>query len=179
VATVTELKDNAPAYVTQVEVALAATSLARTSRPHGKRFGILVHAVLSTTDLGAGRESLEAAARAEGRLLAATEEEVLAAAAAAEAALAHDLLVRAKKADTCRRETPMVLAAADGSLVEGVLDLAFREVEEGSPVWTVVDFKTDVEIAGRKEDYERQVALYASAVTRATGERARGVLLSV
>jgi ATP-dependent exoDNAse (exonuclease V) beta subunit len=46
-------------------------------------------------------------------------------------------------------------------------------------VWTVVDFKTDVEIAGRREDYERQVALYAKAVAAATGERARGVLLSV
>jgi ATP-dependent exoDNAse (exonuclease V) beta subunit len=179
VSTVTELKDNAPAVKSPVEVASTATDLARTARPHGKRFGILVHAVLSTTDLGAGRESLEAAARAEGRLLAATEEEVVAAARAAEAALAHDLLVRAKKSGVCRRETPLVLRETDGSLVEGVLDLAFREVDDGGPVWTVVDFKTDVEIAGRREDYERQVALYASAVTAATGERARGVLLSV
>jgi ATP-dependent exoDNAse (exonuclease V) beta subunit len=179
VSTVTELKDNAPAQTVAVDVAFVATHLARTSRPHGKRFGILVHAVLSTTDLGAGRESLETAAKAEGRLLAATDEEVVAAAAAAEAALAHELLVRARKAATCRRETPMVLREADGSFVEGVLDLAFREVEEGAPVWTVVDFKTDVEIAGRRQDYERQVALYARAVTAATGERARGVLLSV
>jgi ATP-dependent exoDNAse (exonuclease V) beta subunit len=178
VSTVTELKEQAlvPAGI---DVAMAATSLARMARPHGKRFGILVHAVLSTTDLGASRASLETAARAEGRLLAASEDEVLAAAAAAEAALGHELLLRARKASACRRETPMVLREADGSLVEGVLDLAFREVEAEGPIWTVVDFKTDVEIAGRREDYERQIALYARAVTAATGERARGVLLSV
>ena len=73
----------------------------------------------------------------------------------------------------------MVLVREDGSLVEGVLDLAFREIEEGSPVWTVVDFKTDVEIVGRREAYEQQVGLYVKAVSAATGERARGVLLSV
>jgi ATP-dependent exoDNAse (exonuclease V) beta subunit len=73
----------------------------------------------------------------------------------------------------------MVLAMPDGSLVEGVLDLAFREADAEGPVWTVVDFKTDVEIGGRREDYERQVGLYARAVSVATGERARAVLLSV
>ena len=138
-----------------------------------------MHAVHSTIDFRADRPTLENAARAEGRLVAATEEEVQGAALAAEAALGHDLLVRAKRASACRRETPMVLRSTDGSLVEGVLDLAFREIEGGGPVWTVVDFKTDVEIAGRLDDYERQVALYVRAVTAATGERARGVLLSV
>ena len=52
-------------------------------------------------------------------------------------------------------------------------------LEAGAPIWTVVDFKTDVEIAGRREDYERQVSLYAKAVAEATGEPTRGVLLSV
>jgi ATP-dependent exoDNAse (exonuclease V) beta subunit len=179
VATVTELKDIAPAADQAFEVRSESTPVARTSRPHGKRFGILVHAVLSTVDLGADAATLERAARAEGRLLAATDDEVLAAAAAARAALEHGLLIRARKASACRRETPMVLAREDGSLVEGVLDLAFREIEEGRPVWTVVDFKTDVEIGGRREAYEEQVGLYVKAVGAATGERARGVLLSV
>jgi len=156
-----------------------ATPSSRGDRPHGKRFGILVHAVLSAIDFGADRAKLESAARAEGRLLAATEEEVESAATAVEAALGQELLVRAKRASACRRETPVVLRSTDGSLVEGVLDLAFREIDGDGPIWTVVDFKTDVEIAGRREDYERQVALYARAVTAATGERARGVLLSV
>jgi hypothetical protein len=43
----------------------------------------------------------------------------------------------------------------------------------------VVDFKTDVEIAGRVDEYRRQVGLYAEGVGRATGARVRGVLLRV
>ena len=61
-------------------------------------------------------------------------------------------------------------------LVEGAVDVAFRE--DGG-AWTVVDFKTDVELAGRLEEYRRQVALYAQAIARATGRPARGVLLRV
>jgi ATP-dependent exoDNAse (exonuclease V) beta subunit len=179
IATVTQLKNIALAEEIGVEVKSEATLPSRGKRPHGKRFGILVHAVLSTIDFEADREKLESAARAEGRLLAATEEEVESAALAAEAALEHELLIRAKRASACRRETPVVLRSTDGSFVEGILDLAFREIDGDGPIWTVVDFKTDVEIAGRREDYERQVALYARAVTAATGERARGVLLSV
>jgi ATP-dependent exoDNAse (exonuclease V) beta subunit len=111
--------------------------------------------------------------------LGATKDEVESATMAAEAALRHTLLVRAQRARTCRRESPVTLRAADGTLIEGVLDLAFRELENGRPVWTVVDFKTDVELAARRADYERQVSLYSAAVTAATGEPARGFLLSV
>jgi ATP-dependent exoDNAse (exonuclease V) beta subunit len=96
----------------------------------------------------------------------------------AEAALAHPLLRRAAaaaRAGRCRREAPLALVLADGTLVEGVADLAFEE--DGAT--TVVDFKTDVEIVGRLDDYRRQVALYAEAVARATGRPARGVLLRV
>jgi hypothetical protein len=179
VSTVTEQKTAPSVELPSADVRVEATQSSRAARPHGKRFGILVHAVLSTVDWAADRQALARAARAEGRLLAATEDEVSSAIAAVEAALAHELLVRARNATACRREAPIVLRSADGSLVEGVLDLAFREIEGGAPVWIVVDFKTDVEIAGRREDYERQVRLYAKAVAEATGEGARGVLLSV
>jgi ATP-dependent exoDNAse (exonuclease V) beta subunit len=111
--------------------------------------------------------------------LGATPDEVAAASASVAAALRHPLLVRAKSASACRRESPISVRAADGVVVEGVLDLAFREIEAGSPSWTVIDFKTDVEIASRREDYQRQVRAYAAAVSAATGERAHGVLLSV
>jgi hypothetical protein len=43
----------------------------------------------------------------------------------------------------------------------------------------VVDFKTDLEIAGRKDGYVRQIAAYARAIAAATGAPARGALLSV
>ncbi|HEX2485942.1 MAG TPA: PD-(D/E)XK nuclease family protein, partial [Myxococcota bacterium] len=65
----------------------------------------------------------------------------------------------------------------DGALAEGVVDLAFRE-DDGS-TWTVVDFKTDREVAGGRGRYEAQLRLYAAAISCATGERARGVLLSL
>ena len=67
----------------------------------------------------------------------------------------------------------------DGSLVEGVVDLAFREEGPAGATWTVVDFKTDVELAASPVVYEAQVAAYAKAIAAATGEPARGVLLSV
>src|SRR5439155_890359 len=91
--------------------------------------------------------------------------------------LAHPLLRRAAnaaRAGRCRRECPVGVQVEGGVLVEGVIDAAFLEDGEG---WTVVDFKTDVEIAGRLEEYRRQVGVYAEAVGRATGVRARGVLL--
>jgi ATP-dependent exoDNAse (exonuclease V) beta subunit len=61
-------------------------------------------------------------------------------------------------------------------LVEGVVDLAF---EEGGR-WTVVDYKTDRELAATgEEQYRRQVALYAQAVAQATGGQTAGVLVRV
>jgi len=42
-----------------------------------------------------------------------------------------------------------------------------------------VDFKTDQELGPRRAQYAAQVRLYARAVAEATGEPARGVLLSV
>jgi ATP-dependent helicase/nuclease subunit A len=55
-------------------------------------------------------------------------------------------------------------------LLEGVIDLVFRE--PGG--WVVADYKTDVgtdpEFAGRESAYRRQVDLYAEAWARLTGE---------
>src|SRR5262249_51506484 len=147
--------------------------------PHGKRFGILVHAILASAPLDASDEAVHIAARAEGRLLGASVEEIEAASLAAMAALAHPLLARARSADACRRESPIVLRLDDGSLLEGVLDLAFRERKDGAASWCVVDFKTDVEIAARSAEYEVQVTAYAAAVRAATGEPVSGYLLSV
>jgi ATP-dependent exoDNAse (exonuclease V) beta subunit len=66
-------------------------------------------------------------------------------------------------------------AVGDGSLVDGVVDLAFR----ADGVWTVVDFKTDRELADEIEVYRRQVGLYADVITAATGEKVRCVLMQV
>jgi ATP-dependent exoDNAse (exonuclease V) beta subunit len=68
------------------------------------------------------------------------------------------------------------MSLADGTLVEGVVDLAFED-DSG---WTIVDYKTDRELAAAGEErYRRQVALYAAAVSQATGKPATGVLVRV
>jgi ATP-dependent exoDNAse (exonuclease V) beta subunit len=105
-------------------------------------------------------------------------EEIPAAAQAVSAALGHPLLRRAAQAwrrGDCRRETPVTLRGADGAWLEGVVDLAFREEQR----WTVIDFKTDHDIAHGLETYRHQVALYADAIEAATTERAQAVLLLV
>ena len=56
-----------------------------------------------------------------------------------------------------------------GSLAEGVLDLAYREVDAGSDGWTVVDFRTNREFSTASSHYVAQVRLYLQAVVAATG----------
>ena len=144
-------------------------------RPHGRRFGTLVHEVLAAVDLDADRATVAEAAALRGRLLGASAEEVAAAAGVVLHALAHPVLRRAAAAVECRRETAVLIRLDDDTVVEGVVDAAFADADG----WTVVDFKTDVELGTRLGDYRRQVALYARAIARATGRPARGVLLRV
>jgi ATP-dependent exoDNAse (exonuclease V) beta subunit len=157
----------------EVTVIDAASGIAR---PAGPRFGTLVHAVLATAALDAKRDAIAEVAALQARILGATPEETAAATALVEAALAHPLLLRAREAsrvDRCRREAPITAVEPDGSILEGVLDLAFEE-EDG---WTVVDFKTQAELAGPLARHRRQVGAYASVVARITGRPATAVLM--
>jgi len=144
-------------------------------RPRGPRFGTLVHAVLATVALDATTEDVVATAETQGRILLSTTEEIRAAAAIGSAVLAHDLMGRARRAGVLSRETPVTWVQKDGTMIEGVLDLAFEE----NGVTTVVDFKTDHELAAGESRYRAQVQQYVGAVERATGRRARGILFKV
>jgi ATP-dependent helicase/nuclease subunit A len=149
------------------------------SRPHGKRFGTLVHAVLSVVPLNSDRDSIAEIARLQGRVLGASEEEIEAAVETVQRALSHPLIRRAaaaEKSGQCRREVPVAFKLEDGVIVEGVVDLAFQEPTPGSP-WLVIDYKTDFEMKGRLEEYQHQVSLYALAISRATGLATEAVLL--
>jgi ATP-dependent exoDNAse (exonuclease V) beta subunit len=73
----------------------------------------------------------------------------------------------------------VILHLEDGTLAEGVVDLAFREKDAEGARWCAIDFKTDQELGPRRAQYAAQVRLYARAVAAATGEPARGVLLTV
>ncbi len=150
-------------------------------RPGGARFGTLVHQLLASAALEADRQALDALAKSVGALLGATSQEIVSAAAAAEAALAHDLLRRARAAHArgvLRREVPVVLYLDDRTAVDGVVDLAFEE--DGA--WLVVDYKTDDPVfigQDHLDAYRRQVELYRAAVARATGREARAALFFV
>jgi ATP-dependent helicase/nuclease subunit A len=148
------------------------------ARERGQRFGTLVHAILAAIDLEAGAADVREAAALYARVLGADVHEIDDAVRSASRALAHPLLRRAAKAvraGSCRREVALTATLPDGRLMEGVADAAF--LDEGT--WTVVDFKTDADLARGLEGYRRQVALYAWAIARATGKPARGVLLKV
>jgi ATP-dependent exoDNAse (exonuclease V) beta subunit len=171
-----------PAPASRIEITVVDTSPSRTpggATAGGADFGMVVHGTLARAQFGAARAELEELARLEARVLGLDEALALSAAASAERVLQHALLDRARAADArgaCRRETPITYRLADGELVEGVVDLAF---EEGR-AWTVVDYKTDREIAEEgEEQYRRQIALYAAAIAEATGQPARAVLLRV
>ncbi len=156
--------------ITIVEIPGAA------NRPRGPRFGTLVHAVLATVPLDARDDLVERTAATHGRLLReVTAEEVRAAVAVVSAVLRHELVARARASTSVKRETPVSWVRKDGTLIEGVLDLAF---EEGSET-IVVDFKTDHELAAGETRYRAQLLQYVHAVSRATGRPASGVLFRV
>jgi ATP-dependent exoDNAse (exonuclease V) beta subunit len=153
----------------------SAEATATGDRPRGPRFGALVHAVLATVPLDATDEVVARTAGTQGRILVASQDEVTAAAAVVSAVLRHDLISRAKAADAVRRETPLSWVQKDGTLIEGVLDLAFAE----DGVTTVVDFKTDHELAAGEARYRAQLQQYVNAVAAVTKRPAKGVLFRV
>jgi ATP-dependent exoDNAse (exonuclease V) beta subunit len=160
-------------------IQLEKISRADVERPSGRRFGALVHAVLAVIDLDALADEIGVVAQANARLIDATAEEVDAAVATVRTALQHPLMQRAARAQTLRRETPLQHYREDGTLIEGVVDLAFQERTPEFKGWTVVDFKTDREIGKAENQYRAQVAAYVEAVRIATASSARGFLLVV
>jgi ATP-dependent helicase/nuclease subunit A len=157
-------------------VAVERVERASFVRPHGRRFGTLVHAVLAEIPFDATGDQVHRAATLQGRYLGCTAAEVDAAAATVAEALRHPLLRRAAAATLCRRELPLALRLDDGTVLDGVVDLAFAD---GEGPWTVVDLKTDLGVGGERTHYEEQVRLYVRAIGAATGRPATGVLLYV
>jgi ATP-dependent exoDNAse (exonuclease V) beta subunit len=146
-------------------------------RPAGVRYGTLVHAVLATLPLDADAGAIRRVAETQGRIAAATAAEVSSAVDTVSSVLGHPLIEAARAAEQdgrCLREAPVTLVR-DGVLVEGVVDLAF-ETDAGM---TVIDFKTDRAEGDLLASYRRQVAIYAEAITAATGRPGRAILMNV
>jgi ATP-dependent exoDNAse (exonuclease V) beta subunit len=161
-----------PPEAVEVEFASAVQGAAGRG---GRRFGALVHAVLSEAPLGARGEEVRRLAELHGRVFGAPEEEVAAAREAVARALAHPLIAAARSARRCHREYPVTLKLANGGVMEGVIDLAFVAERK----WTVVDFKTDADVADNRARYQRQIQWYVHALRELTGMEGRGVLLAV
>jgi ATP-dependent exoDNAse (exonuclease V) beta subunit len=180
VQTVTTLaRAEAVTGTTPVEIVKCPSS---PERPGGRRFGVLVHAILADVDLQSSPEAVRVAAALHGRLVDATEEEIEAATVIIEATLSHPIMRRAARAagnDGLRRETPILLKRPDGTIAEGTADLVFREETPDFDGWTVVDFKTGGEFEANQASYTSQMALYAEAIGKATGLPTKGILLVI
>jgi ATP-dependent helicase/nuclease subunit A len=174
----------APSYT-----AIAASELAKGRREQdlmrgaggrGREWGSAVHAALEAALGGLEGEALRIACRtalvANARDVAPDGEprELGELVALVQAIASSELFARARAAPVCLPEVPFAWRReVDGrvQIVEGVIDLAFRE--DGG--WVLVDWKTD-EVAdpairaSREEAYERQLGLYADAWEALTGE---------
>jgi len=136
-------------------------------RPTGRKFGRVVHDILQHA---ASPDECAALAEIWGRRHGANDTERAAATEAARQALEY--AARAMPAGAERhRELPVMVRLQDGTLVDGRIDLAWRDA--GS--WTVVDYKTD----RREKRNVAQVQLYALALEQASGLPVRGIVLEV
>ncbi|GAB3271925.1 UvrD-helicase domain-containing protein [Kineosporia babensis] len=145
---------------------------------YGDKVGRAVHGVLQTVDLTADRDGIAAIARAQALAEGVTEH--------TDAVI--DLVVSALDAPLVRRaaerehwrESYVGAPREDGVIVEGFVDLIFRE-DDGSLV--IIDYKTDsipdAAIPARSVYYAPQILAYQYALTAATGALASGHLLFV
>ena len=141
----------------------------------GVRFGDLVHSCLAVIPLTATDAEIQRTAEELGRLLKAPEREVRAAAQAVSAALKHPLISAARNSSDVRREVSIVDHLDDGTVIEGVIDLAYLD----GGVWQLVEFKTDLNIEENRLQHEAQAQAYVQAIGRATGLPGRAVILRV
>jgi len=164
--------DPPPGEIMPVEIVTVAKSARRAA---GRRFGTLVHNVMRDVPLDADRVAIQRFVDWNTRLLGATQEERDATTQAVKTALAHPLLARARAAERCHREYPLVFKLDDSRMLEGVIDLAFVENNQ----WVIVDFKTDADTLDRRVQYERQLQWYGFALAGITKMRARAYLLEI
>jgi ATP-dependent exoDNAse (exonuclease V) beta subunit len=141
------------------------------TRPAGRAFGKLVHALLQQSPLPVREEDLSPIAQVEARILGSQESDIEPAIQTALTALRHPLLKGIATATRVHREFP-VLLHEDGKLIEGVIDLAFLDGD----AWTIIDFKTG---PADKKRNRGQLDLYARALAMASGKAVRPILFEI
>ncbi len=145
-----------------------------TSRRRG--FGTLVHEIMLRIPLDAREDEIRRIAINVGRILA-VDEDLDAAVSVVRGALGSNTIAAALRACELHREFPIIAKLDDGTLIDGIADLVFRTEAAGESRWTVVDFKTDADLAPRIADYRKQVAAYMRGIEAATGLAADGIIL--
>jgi len=141
-------------------------------RPHGVRFGTLVHAILRQARTF---DQIEHWAMVAGSQLQAPMDEIAAAVESARAAFEHPLMVRSRHASEVHREMPVTLRLDEQRMFEGVIDLAF--VESGR--WVIVDFKTTQDLDAQRDKYALQLQWYAYAVGQIRGVEVESWILGL
>jgi ATP-dependent helicase/nuclease subunit A len=141
------------------------------TRPAGRAFGKLVHALLQQSSLPVRAEDLGPIARVEARILGSQESDIEPAIQTVLTALRHPLLAGIATATRVQREFPVLLQEA-GKLIEGVIDLAFLD----GGAWTIIDFKTG---PADKKRNRGQLDLYARALAMASGKAVRPILFEI
>jgi ATP-dependent helicase/nuclease subunit A len=147
------------------------------SRPGRAAFGQLVHETILRVPFGATRSEIGSIANYVARVVGASEEDAEAATIAVERALAAPIMRAAATSERAHREYPLLFRLENGTLVEGIADLAFETRLDGSTRWTIVDFKTDRDLAPSLERYRAQLRLYLQGIREATGAETSGVIL--
>jgi ATP-dependent helicase/nuclease subunit A len=146
--------------------AFAGNEAERLTRGGGALFGSAFHEIMERIDLHSSPEQVAAlSARAANHWGLADSGEL---ARLVGSTLEHPLIGRARRAEFLQRELPFIYEF-EGLLVEGIVDLVFREGEE----LVVVDYKTDVgeeeTLERRWSHYSRQGMIYALALAEISG----------
>ncbi|MGJ0119607.1 UvrD-helicase domain-containing protein [Williamsia sp. MIQD14] len=140
---------------------------------HGKEVGTALHAVLDTVGLvDPDDKSVGEVARAIGQRAGVTDIDSFT--AMVRSTLACDVVRRAAASEHWT-EMPLYGMAPDGeTAIEGIADLVYRD---GADL-VIVDYKTDLGVTAATVDaYFTQLVIYASLLSKATGERVSRVEL--
>ena len=138
---------------------------------HGPEFGTALHRLMELCDL-TDRDSLDRLAPTAAELHGLPGTEALLACAR----IAWDSApVREAAAGEHWKELPVATVDEDGAVLEGVVDLLYRE--PGGD-YVVVDYKTDMALSQvSQEAYRQQLSLYAGQLERITCGRVRELVL--
>lgn len=141
----------------------------------GVTFGKLVHRLFERLDWSRPG-LLEKMAEIEGKELGATRPMIKKAGEVVKEALGSPLLRRAMASGDYQKEVPFGYQA-NGTIVEGVMDVVFREGDG----LVVLDFKTDLvkreDLHSKKKHYQPQANVYSNAVRAIFGQRPKEVVL--